>query len=68
MTSEEIKHKAAFDLSTNGWLKEICLQLALLNEKSTDQSAAQVHTLAEAGIVFTLPEPERVKRAYTKRK
>lgn len=33
MTSEEIKQKQAFDLSTNGWLREVCLQLALLNEK-----------------------------------
>jgi hypothetical protein len=72
MTSEEIKQKPATDLSTNGWLREICLELALLNEKSAipepsigmnpDQTAAQVRTLAE------VPEPERVKRAYTKRK
>jgi hypothetical protein len=33
MTSEEIKQKPATDLSTNGWLREICIQLATLNEK-----------------------------------
>jgi hypothetical protein len=33
MTSEEIKQKPAADLSMNAWLKEISLQLALLNEK-----------------------------------
>jgi hypothetical protein len=35
MTSEDIKNKPATDLSTNGWLREICLQLALMNEKDT---------------------------------
>jgi hypothetical protein len=33
MTSEEIKLLQYAGLSTNGWLKEIALQLALLNEK-----------------------------------
>ena len=33
MTSEEIQEKQAIDLSTNSWLREMCLQLALLNEK-----------------------------------
>jgi hypothetical protein len=33
MTSEEIKQKPATDLSTNGWMREICIQLAMLNEK-----------------------------------
>jgi len=53
MTSEEIKQKQATDLSANGWLRELCLQVALLNEKSAEP----------------LPDPpaERVKRAYTKR-
>ena len=37
MKSEEIKQKSAADLSTNAWLKEICLQLALLNEKKRDK-------------------------------
>jgi hypothetical protein len=37
MTSEEIKNKPVVDMSTNGWLKEICLQLALLNEKRPNQ-------------------------------
>lgn len=34
MTSDEIKQKPAADLSTNSWLKELCLQVALLNESS----------------------------------
>jgi hypothetical protein len=33
MTTEEIKQKPAADLSTNGWLREIAIQLAQLNEK-----------------------------------
>ena len=33
MTIDEIKQKQAMDLSTNGWLREIAIQLALLNEK-----------------------------------
>jgi hypothetical protein len=35
MTSEDIKQKPATDLSTNGWLREICLQLALMNANDT---------------------------------
>lgn len=41
MTSEEIKKTAAVDLSTNAWLREMCLQLAELkaaiNEKMSNQ-------------------------------
>jgi len=33
MTSKEIKDALATDLSTNGWLREIAIQLARLNEK-----------------------------------
>lgn len=33
MKSEEIKLKHPLDLSHSQWLKEIALQLALLNEK-----------------------------------
>jgi hypothetical protein len=33
MTSEEIKKTPATDVSERAWLKEIALQLALLNEK-----------------------------------
>jgi hypothetical protein len=33
MTSEEIKGKDVLELSANGWLRELCIQLALLNEK-----------------------------------
>lgn len=32
MTNEELKQKQAADLSTNTWLREICLQLIALNE------------------------------------
>jgi hypothetical protein len=35
MTSEELKRMTGTDLSTNGWLRELCIQLALLNEKQT---------------------------------
>jgi hypothetical protein len=52
MTSEQIKQTPATDLSTNGWLREIAMQLALLNEKDAVPEQTQ---------------PERVKRAYTKR-
>jgi hypothetical protein len=37
MTSEEIKQTPPFDLSTNGWLREIALQLAQLNEKKPEK-------------------------------
>jgi len=57
MTSEEIKQKPATDLSTNGWLRELCLQVALLNEKS-EQPEVVTHE----------PMEVRVKRTYTKRK
>lgn len=33
MNSEEIKQKHPADMSTNAWLREMCLQLAILNEK-----------------------------------
>jgi hypothetical protein len=33
MTSEEIKKTKVTDLSANAWLREVCLQLALSNEK-----------------------------------
>ncbi len=33
MTAEQIKEMAATDLSTNGWLRELCYQVALQNEK-----------------------------------
>lgn len=32
MTNDELKQKQAADLSTNTWLREICLQLIALNE------------------------------------
>ena len=38
MTSEEIKDKPAGELATNAWLKEIAMQLALLNEKHAKQA------------------------------
>jgi hypothetical protein len=37
MTSEEIKKTPPSDVSTNTWLREICIQLALLNEKKAKQ-------------------------------
>ena len=36
MTSEKIKETSHCDLSANQWLKEIALQLALLNEKKPE--------------------------------
>jgi hypothetical protein len=33
MTSDEIKEKLAIDLSTNAWLREVALLLALMYEK-----------------------------------
>lgn len=33
MTSDEISKKQASDLNTDSWLREIALQLALLNER-----------------------------------
>jgi len=38
MTAEEIKKTQPFDLSANTWLKEIALQLALMNEKKGRQT------------------------------
>jgi hypothetical protein len=58
MTSEEIKQKQAVDLSTNGWLREVCIQLALLNEKGATPPREEI---------FSEPLEVRVKRAYTKR-
>jgi hypothetical protein len=55
MTSQEIKQQRPSDISTNSWLREVCLQLALLNEKSAPLEVSELPT-------------ERVKRAYTKRK
>jgi hypothetical protein len=33
MTLEDLKKTPAADLSANSWLREVCLQLAQLNEK-----------------------------------
>jgi len=41
MTHEEIKQKPAADLSANGWLIEIALQLALLKEKEPREKRVQ---------------------------
>ena len=32
MTSDEIKQKSGLDMSSSAWLREIAMQLALLNE------------------------------------
>ena len=37
MTSEKIKETSHYDLSETAWLKEIALQLALLNEKKSPE-------------------------------
>jgi hypothetical protein len=78
MTSEEIKQKQAVDLSTNGWLREVCIQLALLNEKTasscpdfpppfTGVRGPSIDELFAQRDNARSVEPERVKRAYTKR-
>jgi hypothetical protein len=36
MTSEEIKAKTPIDLSERAWMREIAMQLALLNEKKPE--------------------------------
>ncbi len=38
MTRDEIEKKSPSDLSANAWMKEICLQLAIQNER---KAAAQ---------------------------
>ena len=40
MTKDEIEKKQAMDLSTNAWLREIAIQLALLNEHHRKQPKA----------------------------
>jgi hypothetical protein len=35
MTSEEIRRTPAVDLSATAWMREMCLQLATLNEHMT---------------------------------
>jgi hypothetical protein len=37
MTNEELKQKQVIDLSTNSWLREICMQLIALNENLEKQ-------------------------------
>jgi hypothetical protein len=62
MTSTEIQQKPAADLSTNSWLREIALQLALANEKPVkSQSEASETPVVKAAA------PERVKRAYNRK-
>ena len=41
MTVDEIKKLTAADLSANSWMREICIQLALLNEKRNNQQNQQ---------------------------
>jgi hypothetical protein len=38
MTLQEIIRTPATDLSQTAWLREICIQLAMLNEKRNQQS------------------------------
>jgi hypothetical protein len=61
MTSEEIMQKQAIDLSTNGWLREICLQMALSNERQPETSRVPAEP------TFLPINEQRVKRAYKKR-
>lgn len=42
MTVEEIKESLAIDLSANTWLREICLQLAVLNAKLSEPRPAPI--------------------------
>ena len=35
MTSDEIKRTPAIDLSATAWIREVCLQLALINERQS---------------------------------
>ncbi len=42
MTSYQIKDLKAADISTNTWLKEIALQLALMNEAYNQTPADEV--------------------------
>lgn len=37
MTLKEIQDAKPTDFSTNSWLREVCIQLALLNEKRQQQ-------------------------------
>jgi hypothetical protein len=62
MTSEEIKQKAAVDLSTNGWLREICIQVATLND---EKGLAIINDALDSLNVDNPPIAK--KRAYTKR-
>lgn len=41
MTLKEIEAKQAADLSNNAWLREMCIQLAMLNEKRSQQNPPQ---------------------------
>lgn len=43
MTSEEIKATLPYALSSDGWLKEIAFQLALLNEKQTEKAKKPIY-------------------------
>lgn len=54
MSSDEIKRTAATDLSANAWAREICLQLALMNERSP--------AVIEKDII-----PVRMKRSYNRK-
>jgi len=64
MTSTEIKQCLAIDLSTGSWLREACLQLALLNERNTPEPIAISEPIAQPVTAAAVVEPPRVKRAY----
>lgn len=41
MTAKEIADSRATDMSTNSWLRELCLQVALLREKTVEAPKPQ---------------------------
>lgn len=47
MTSDEIRRTPATDLSASTWMREICLQLALLNEKQMPCALKEVPATPE---------------------
>ena len=56
MTSDEIKDSLATDIGERAWLREICLQVALMNEK-----LSPTPPVAPPAPVIV---PQHVKRPY----
>jgi hypothetical protein len=55
MTSDEIREMKPSDISTNSWLRELCLQVAVMNERETP--SVEVPAI----------DPERIKRPYNRK-